>query len=132
VVYGDEQPICQRGPGNLRQYLVSRATGATAVSVVTSEWQPGFQARPHQHADEEVMLFLDGTAEGEVDGEPVTVRPGTVVIVPPHTTHWLRNAGPTPLRQVVIYGSPAYERPAQGCPPTADRRVLACLPPGPG
>ena len=129
VVRGEDCPIHQHAPGIRRQFLVNGRTGATALSVVPAEWQPGFGPLPHQHGYEEVFLFLAGTGEGEVDGERVEVRPGTAVIVPAGTRHSFTNTGTTPLGLVAVYDSPDQDgasRPSPVCPD--DVRPLVCLP----
>ncbi|MGH2355145.1 MAG: cupin domain-containing protein [Chloroflexota bacterium] len=129
IIYGETRPGHRTAPGSIRQFLVNAETGATAVSVVPSEWQPGCgPTTPHQHAHEEVFVFLEGTGEGEVGGQRVEIRPGAAVIIPPHTTHWFRNTGTTPMRQVVVLASPDYTGPAGTCPLADDPRPLICLP----
>jgi mannose-6-phosphate isomerase-like protein (cupin superfamily) len=129
VVYGSERPGHQVEPGAIRQFLVSAATGASAVSVIPSEWQPGYGPGPHQHDHEEVFLFLEGTGEGGVGDERVTICPGAAVIIPPHTTHWFMNTGQMPTRQVVVLASAQYTGPTTECPLADDPRPLICLPP---
>ena len=129
VVYGAERPGHRVALGSVRQFLVSAQTGATAVSVIPSEWQPGYGPGPHQHEHEEVFLFLEGTGEGGVGEEQVAICPGAAVIIPPHTTHWFKNTGDTPMRQVVVLASANYTGP-EGDAPLADDdpRPLVCLP----
>src|SRR5919199_129004 len=69
VVYGSQRPGHQVAWGSVRQFLVSAETGATAVSVIPSEWQLGYGPAPHQHEHEEVFLFLAGAGEGGVGDE---------------------------------------------------------------
>ena len=109
--------------------MVSGRTGATSLSVVPAEWQPGFGPLPHQHPYEEVFLFLAGTGEGEVDGERVEVRPGTAVIVPAGARHSFTNTDTTPLRLVAFYDSPDQDGASRPSPVCADDvRPLVCLP----
>jgi mannose-6-phosphate isomerase-like protein (cupin superfamily) len=129
VVYGESRPRYHTAPGSVRQFLVSASTGATAVSIIPSEWQPGAgPTTPHRHAHEEVFVFLAGTGEGEVGDERVSIRPGMAVIVPPNTTHWFRNTGSVPMRQLVVLASPEYTGPDGQCPAADDPRALVCLP----
>jgi mannose-6-phosphate isomerase-like protein (cupin superfamily) len=108
--------------------LVSKSVGASAVSIWTSEWQPGGgPTTKHTHPHEEVFLFLAGTGEGEVGDEKVTVRPGVAVIIPAHTVHWFRNTGTTPMRQVVVLAAPDYDGPTGPATVVDDPRPLVCL-----
>ena len=76
VVYGDDRPKYRTNPGAVQHYLVSKSVGASAVSIWTSEWQPGGgPTTKHTHPHEEVFLFLAGTGEGEVGDEHVTGPP---------------------------------------------------------
>ena len=69
VVYGGDRPKYRTNPGAVQHYLVSKSVGASAVSIWTSEWQPGGgPTTKHTHPHEEVFLFLAGTGEGEVTG----------------------------------------------------------------
>jgi mannose-6-phosphate isomerase-like protein (cupin superfamily) len=131
VVYGESRPGHRTGPGSIRQFLVSAATGSSAVSIVPSEWQPGYgPVEPHQHDHEEVFVFLEGTGEGEVGDERIAIRPGMAVIIPPGTTHWFRNTGTVAMRQVVVLAGPDYSGPDEPSPTVDDDRPLICLPPG--
>ena len=128
VVQGEDCPIQQWAPGIRRQFIVSGRTGATSLSVAPSEWQPSFGPLRHQHPYEEVFLFLEGTGEGEVDGEQVELRPGTAVIIPAGKWHSFTNTGTTPLRQVAIYASPDHDGSSGPSPVYADdARPLVCL-----
>ena len=129
VVRGEDCPIHQVAPGMKRQFIVNEGTGATSLSVAPSEWQPGYGPLPHRHPHEEVFLFLEGTGEGEIDGERVALRPGTALIIPAGKTHSFRNTGSTPLRQIAIYASPDMDGPSEPSPVCADDvRPLVCLP----
>ncbi len=130
VVYGGDRPKYRTNPGAVQHYLVSKAVGASAVSIWTSEWQPGGgPTTKHTHPHEEVFLFLAGTGEGEVGDEKVTVRPGVAVIIPAHTVHWFRNTGTTPMRQVVVLAAPDYDGPTGPATEVDDPRPLVCLDP---
>ena len=129
VIYGEDRPIYEVAPGVRRQFLIRGAVGSSRVSVVPSESLPGCVPPEHQHADEEIFIFLEGIGIGAVGEERVDIRPGVVLIVPPNTTHWFKNTGNTPLRQIVIYPNPKYDRPVRDRKVVDVGRPLVCVSP---
>ena len=47
----------------------------------------------HTHPGEEIIYVLEGTLEYQIDGKPVTVKPGDVLFVPAGTVHSVKNIG---------------------------------------
>ena len=47
----------------------------------------------HWHPGEEIIYVLEGTLEYQIDGKPVTVKPGDVLFVPAGTVHSVTNVG---------------------------------------
>lgn len=81
--------------------LTGAQTGGQCAffSVVT---QPGGGPPPHWHEnEEEIFHVLEGEAEFFKDGEWVAVPTGTTVYLPRGSVHTYRNAGKTPLKQLV-------------------------------
>jgi mannose-6-phosphate isomerase-like protein (cupin superfamily) len=63
--------------------------------------QPGQPGEEHStEAYEEMILVLDGSGELDSNGQATPVASRHMIYVPPHTTHFLRNTGQTPLRYV--------------------------------
>ena len=54
---------------------------------------------------EELMVFTDGVAEVLHGGEVETVQAPSVVLMPAHTLHNVRNASKTPLRYIYVYNA---------------------------
>jgi len=79
--------------GNRTNGLVTRAGGATEVSVVRQEQEPGGFNPPHSHDREEVMLIRRGVTSVTMGEETMALAPGDVLIVPPRTVHQVRNSG---------------------------------------
>ena len=52
---------------------------------------------------EELIVLLNGTIEVSVGAHARTIRSPGVVLVPPHTSHNVRNAGSSPVRFVYVY-----------------------------
>jgi quercetin dioxygenase-like cupin family protein len=61
--------------------------GERSTSVVASI-RPGFGLRPHFHREhDEVLVYLDGTAEFRLGDRVMTVRAGDVITVPAGVVH---------------------------------------------
>ena len=57
-------------------------------------YEPGQSTVMHKHPFEEEAIFvLEGTPNMNIDGEEVTLPPGSVVRFPPGVMHDLRNLG---------------------------------------
>ncbi len=72
---------------------MTRAGGATEVSIVRQEQETGGFNPPHSHDHEEVMLIRRGTTSVTVGEETLHLVSGDMLIVPPHTVHQVRNTG---------------------------------------
>ncbi len=90
--YGDE----------IRVHLSGQHTG-NAFTMFTDIAPPGGGPPPHFHvAEDEWWYVLDGQAEFLEGGKWTAVGPGGAVFMPANTTHTFRNAGTTPLRNVIL------------------------------
>ena len=56
---------------------------------------------------EEMIIFMEGTAEVSCDGESKTVKAPAVAVIPPHTPHSIRNRSRALLRYVYVYNTAA-------------------------
>jgi quercetin dioxygenase-like cupin family protein len=63
------------------------------VIQVRVDFDPGYIAPRHTHPGEEIIYVLEGTLEYQIDGKPVTVKPGDVLFVPAETVHSVKNIG---------------------------------------
>ena len=52
---------------------------------------------------EELIVFMEGTAELVGEGETRTVRAPAAALIPAHTSHNVRNKSIVPLRYVYVY-----------------------------
>jgi mannose-6-phosphate isomerase-like protein (cupin superfamily) len=80
--------------------------GPASISIILSEAGPGEGPRLHRHTYDETWVIEEGTLlfrAGESQGE---VRPGDIVIVPPHVPHKFTNQGPGRARLICIHASP--------------------------
>lgn len=86
--------------------IVSEALGAISCSAHENVVIAGATIPMHAHTAEEVIVCLAGTAECFMDGasaEPYSA--GSVLIIPPHTLHTIRNTGTTELRQLSFFAA---------------------------
>ena len=67
----------------------------------------GACANRHKGADQ-WLFVVSGTGEATVNGEPIELRAGTLVLIQRGDTHEIRNTGEGPLRTLNIYVPPAY------------------------
>jgi mannose-6-phosphate isomerase-like protein (cupin superfamily) len=71
---------------------------------------PVVRAPDHFHKYEEVVYVLEGDGRLHVNGETVSLRPGTCVHLPAGLVHCLENVGPGEMRVLGVFrpaGSPA-------------------------
>ena len=61
----------------------------------------------HRGADQWLDV-VGGTGEAVVNGEPVALRAGTLLLIQRGETHEIRNTGTGPLRTLNVYVPPAY------------------------
>ena len=60
----------------------------------------GFSTPPHHHRAEEFAMVLRGSGTITIDGEPLAVHEGSIVVTPPDVEH-VTSAGPE--RTMVVY-----------------------------
>ena len=71
---------------------------------------PGGEIGEEVHPDtDQVLVFVDGQGEAQLDGESSTVGPNDLVFVRAGTTHNFLNTGDVPLRLITIYAPPEHE-----------------------
>jgi mannose-6-phosphate isomerase-like protein (cupin superfamily) len=58
--------------------------------------------------NDQILTFVSGTGEAQVDGEKKDVNPGDLVVVPAGTRHNFLNTGPNPLVLYTVYGPPDH------------------------
>src|SRR5258708_13848256 len=88
IVRREEQPVLIGGPGlPTLQYLVDRASGSNAMTVLRNVFASGQAVPEHTHEIEEVLLVTTGQCIITVAGRPEVARAGDPVIIAPPTTH---------------------------------------------
>lgn len=96
----------ERDFGVARGTRVAAAAGAAALGCTLYELDPGGQAAPYHlhHANEELLIVLDGTLELRTPEGTRTVERGAVVAFRPGAegAHRVRNPGPAAARYLVV------------------------------
>jgi len=82
-------PLEQVRPG------VSRcAIGTPAVTAVMNYIEPDMQPAPHRHDDfDQIAIIVSGTAVYHVGDDANEVGPGSVLLIPAGTEHWIAPRG---------------------------------------
>lgn len=79
-------------------FPTSSATGTAASACVHLDVDPGCHVGVHTDTAEELLVVLEGTAEGLVGDDTARVEAGRVVVVPAMVRHDVTNVGEGPLR----------------------------------
>ena len=91
--------------GDFRRWYLSRAEHGHELSVRYVEVN-GI-VPPHTHYTEETVFYIEGRGLATVGDREVTVKPGTMLVVPPGTVHSSIREGTEPLRYLAIFvGNP--------------------------
>ena len=104
----------QEENGNLYQYLLCQEDAET-LEVACVTLAPGNETKTAAHPDEEELyLFLEGSALLRIDEEERHVSAGEFAYVPRNAVHTIRNNGGEPFRYVYIANFP--DRPGKAAP----------------
>lgn len=80
------------------------------TQVVVMTIPPGEEIGEEVHDDiDQVLWFVDGTGEAQLDGASSPIGPNDLVLVRAGTRHNFVNTGGAPLRLVTVYGPPEHE-----------------------
>jgi len=75
-------PAEQMNPLTTRQYIVGTNTMLARIVL-----KKGALVPLHHHFHEQISHVVEGALEFRVDGEPVIVRAGEILCIPPHLPH---------------------------------------------
>jgi mannose-6-phosphate isomerase-like protein (cupin superfamily) len=79
------------------------------VQVVLMTLRPGEDIGAEVHAaNDQVLHFVTGNVQAEIEGETRSVGPGDLVVVPAGVRHNFTNTGDAPARLYTIYGPPDH------------------------
>ena len=77
--------------------------------VVVMTIPPGGEIGEEVHPNtDQVLVFVEGRGEAELDGETSQIGPNDLVFVRAGTRHNFRNTGDDPLRLITIYAPPEH------------------------
>lgn len=103
----ESAPVQTQGAVGCRiRCLIGEPDGAPSFTMRQFEIAPGGYTPKHSHGHEHEVFVLEGTGavmEGETEHP---LRAGTVVLVPPRTSHQFRNTGAVPLRFLCLIPHP--------------------------
>jgi len=107
--------VIHDGDGEITTTPFFRDVLRVPVSFGIWELAPGVSEGGHTHkgddAQEELYYFIEGEGIMWADGEDVPVKVGDAVLAPEGSDHGVRNTGHGPLKLVILFGTPAVERP---------------------
>lgn len=96
--------------GDRVTFLLTGVETGGRYTMFLSETQPCLGPPPHVHEDcDEWFHVMEGRAEFFKDGAWTEVPPGTSVFIPRGTVHSFRNAGDTPLMQLIHTAPSGFE-----------------------
>ena len=75
-------PPEQMNPLTTRQYIVGTNTMLARIVL-----KKGALVPLHHHFHEQISHVVEGALEFRMDGQPVTVRAGEILCIPPHLPH---------------------------------------------
>ena len=84
--------------------------GSVGVSFFIVEAVPGRGAPLHRHKYDEILLVQDGRGRVVVGDETRDTVAGDILVIKAGTPHGFVNIGDTPLKQLDIHVSPAFEQ----------------------
>lgn len=109
-------------------FPLSSATATASTAVVQMEFEPGAELPRHTDSAEELLLVLQGTAEGTINGESGRLEAGDIAVVPALAPHGLRNVGDEILRVVGFFSSSTNLGVFEQSLPTGDQVVVVGAP----
>jgi quercetin dioxygenase-like cupin family protein len=109
VVRLDETEIVKFGADAYYQPIIGDDEGTTPIRTGIQTSQPGYVAPVHSHPYLEILHILDGVAEAWLEGreqDPVLLRKGDTIALPPNVPHSFRVVGNEVLRLLGTHVSP--------------------------
>jgi quercetin dioxygenase-like cupin family protein len=83
--------------------LVFRSMLGEELMVNYVSYEPHTEAPRHAHAEEQILLVLEGELEVELGDEVRTLKPGQAALIPPHVPHAARTHDGTCLQLDVFH-----------------------------
>ena len=100
--------------GSLYTYYDRETYTTRDVLAAVAVIKPGWEIHPpHQHAEEEYLMVVEGSGTWHLNGRERPARTGDMQYAAPWDVHGIKNTGTTPLRFVV------WKWNGKGVPPMA-------------
>ncbi len=80
-----------------------RGFGTKDVLLVLNECEPGMELRPHSHDFDQIAMITRGRAVYHVGDEPSEVGPGSVLLIPAGTEHYIEPIGDEVVENVDVF-----------------------------
>jgi quercetin dioxygenase-like cupin family protein len=87
----------------VRDGVARKAITGEGATVALHRLMPGCEPRPHQHPYEQIAYIMSGEVDFYVDGDPVRLRAGGMVVVPPNVMHHAVVIGDEPVMNLDIF-----------------------------
>ena len=108
----ESAPIYERGR-MISQFMLTAEQSEGRFSIVRESFEPGFDSYPRIHSHHwhtEVFIILAGRMQRTVNGETKVMGPGSMVYIPPKSTHATRVIGDETAEAIMIYTPAGYEK----------------------
>ncbi len=110
VIHGDERPVQKRATSwPLLQKLVDGQNGASSMTILVNEFDPGDLIRAHHHNVEEIVYVVKGVLIVTIESERLEASTGSAVVIPAYEIHTLENPGPGHLSTIGVLASAMAE-----------------------
>ncbi len=93
---------------DVRRGVTRRAFGTKEVILVLNEIEPEMDPAPHVHEGfDQIALIVSGRAVYHIGDEGHEVGPGSVMLIPAGTRHWIEPRGDEPVENLDVF-APAW------------------------
>lgn len=98
----DEAKRADHDWGSLHTYFEGESYGTRDALAAVAIIKPGQQIHPpHEHAEEEYLMVLEGSGTWHLNGKDRSAKAGDMLYAAPWDLHGIKNTGSQPLKFVV-------------------------------
>jgi quercetin dioxygenase-like cupin family protein len=98
VLTAKEGKLTREPFGDLVIYFDGSTDQVRSMTAGSLRLKAGMEPHPpHQHPEEEFLLFTEGTGEVTIEGKPSQVGPGSMLYCAGNRMHGVKNTGKSPL-----------------------------------
>jgi len=80
-----------------------RAFGTDEVMLVLNHCEPGMDLRPHSHDFDQIAMITKGRAIYHIGTDPAEVGPGSVMLIPAGTEHYIEPLGDETVENIDVF-----------------------------